>query len=466
MRETANNSSFQNGKENILSEFDEKSEKNAQNGEDFKESNFNTKIKDISDFKKEELIEYANRHPIAIPTETVYGLAAPATNRRVIDKIFEVKRRPKNNPLILHVVDPNFDDYLSYPVCHCGKCNIQDIVEYFSNTGKRAEIEKKLSDCVYIKNPKSLLHAVGGIINKNLMEKFWPGPLTLLFPRGSKDKMGVFAKEKNANDSILENEEFIAIRSPLHPVARKFIEIVGPVFAPSANLSGKVSTTRQEHVETDLNGRVEIIIKETANYALFGLESTIYSAYSNKILRPGSISREQIDEVVGPLLKNTQFNFDTRPAPIVPGTKHKHYVPTCPFLLCEVNEIVEKISQSGNFQNENSQNANSEENSKTKPQVFGVVVTDDVLKEKIENSQIFCVSFQDANYSEIVRQMKSENKNVVILYDIGRTIKCQQSQIFSALRSLEKDCDQIFMLKVADEAIADRIKRASGHVDV
>ena len=214
---------------------------------------------------------------VVFPTETVYGLGADALDAGAVSKIYAVKGRPPDNPLIVHVPDA------------------RGIYEY-------AEVPA----------------AAEQIINK-----FMPGPLTL-----------VLRKLDNRLDASCMLDT-VAIRVPGSRTARKLIELAGvPIAAPSANLSGKPSPTSAEHIIKDLSGRAEIII--CGENCEIGLESTVISFNSDgslNILRPGFITREDLSgfkvrEDSGPCLS----------APAAPGMKYKHYSPDAPLYILSGGE--------------------------------------------------------------------------------------------------------------------------------
>ena len=181
---------------------------------------------------------------VAFPTETVYGLGGNGLDSAACEKIYLAKGRPSDNPLILHI----------------------------------SEIEE-LDRIVAEVSPQA----------RALMDAFWPGPLTMIF----KKKDIVPAKATGGLDTV-------AVRFPNHPVARAIIRAAGlPIAAPSANSSGKPSPTRASHVEYDLNGKIDMIVDGGA--AEWGLESTIVDVSDEipMILRPGAVTKEMIEEVVG-----------------------------------------------------------------------------------------------------------------------------------------------------------------------
>lgn len=217
--------------------------------------------------KKEEIV--------AIPTETVYGLAANALKSEAVEKIFLAKGRPADNPLIVHISDiSSFPEY-----CY----------------------------------PTEEAYA--------LAEKFWPGPLTIILPK------------KDVIPSIVSaGLDTVAIRMPAHPVARKIIENCGfPLAAPSANISGKPSPTRAEHVISDMKNNDYVSAVVDGGACECGIESTVVSLTGDHpcLLRPGAVTVEQLREVL-PDLTVAEAVLQILPEnekALSPGLKHKHYAP-------------------------------------------------------------------------------------------------------------------------------------------
>ncbi len=211
---------------------------------------------------------------VAFPTETVYGLGANALMGRAVDRIFEAKGRPNDNPLIVHVSDISQVDALV------------------------AEIPQKA---------------------KILMEKFWPGPLTIIMKKAEIVPINVTA-----------GLETVGIRFPENPVAREFLRLAGvPVAAPSANTSGRPSPTSAKHVIEDLYGRIDAVID--GGHSKFGLESTIIdmSGCVPMVLRPGSVTVEALRDAIGEVEVDPAI-MDRPDEDIVaraPGMKYKHYSP-------------------------------------------------------------------------------------------------------------------------------------------
>ncbi len=215
----------------------------------------------------------ASGKTVIFPTETVYGLGANALDEEAAAKIYQAKGRPSDNPLLVHVAD---------------KEDVYDLVE---NIDSRAKL---------------------------LMDRFWPGPLTI-----------VFKKKDIIPDRTSGGLDTVAIRMPSDQVARDLIRQAGvPIAAPSANISGRPSPTKPEHIIRDMDGRVDgILVGGPCNY---GVESTIVDLSGDvaMVLRPGSITLEMLGEVLGqvnldPSLKNKDDNIRAK----APGMKYKHYSP-------------------------------------------------------------------------------------------------------------------------------------------
>jgi L-threonylcarbamoyladenylate synthase len=207
---------------------------------------------------------------VAMPTETVYGLAADATSDAAVAAIYAAKERPTINPLIAHVPD------------------IETARE----------------------------HAIFGSEAETLASAFWPGPLTLVLPVASTSRISLLARA---------GLDTVAIRSPSHETARALIEAAGaPLAAPSANRSGSVSPTTAAHVVDDLDGRVDWILD--GGPCRHGVESTIVACFGGRpeLLRPGAITREAIESVLGSPIDSTGA---ARTAPSAPGQLASHYAP-------------------------------------------------------------------------------------------------------------------------------------------
>ena len=211
---------------------------------------------------------------VAFPTETVYGLGADALNPMACEKIFHIKGRPVDNPLIVHVA------------------SVEDAKTLAKNWTEQAD---------------------------RCAAKFWPGPLTIVLP-----------KDDIIPEIISGGLDTVAIRMPSHPVALALIQASNcPLAAPSANISGKPSPTDGEHVWQDLKGKVPFILD--AGKTAYGLESTVLdlSGTIPVILRPGGITLEQIEAELGhvELDKGVDGQLQVSTKPKSPGMKYRHYAP-------------------------------------------------------------------------------------------------------------------------------------------
>ncbi|MBI1267366.1 MAG: threonylcarbamoyl-AMP synthase [Cryomorphaceae bacterium] len=213
---------------------------------------------------------------VAIPTETVYGLGADGLNPSATGKIYTAKGRPSDNPLILHISD-------------------------------RAQLE------MIAETNHPMLEA--------LMSAFWPGSLTLVLP-----------KKEVVPPTSTGGLDTVAVRMPNHKIALEIIRKAGvPIAAPSANTSGKPSPTNAQHVAEDLTGRIAAIVN--AGPCTIGVESTVLDLTQEKpaILRPGAVTRDQIESVIGALGSATADISKHSP-----GTRYRHYCPNAEVII--INE--------------------------------------------------------------------------------------------------------------------------------
>jgi L-threonylcarbamoyladenylate synthase len=211
---------------------------------------------------------------VAFPTETVYGLGADAFNPLAVARIFEVKRRPYFDPLIIHVANP---------------ADVKNLVNEIPSNAKK------------------------------LTERFWPGPLTV-----------VLLKDENIPDIVTAGLPTLAIRMPNHPMALSLIkESNSPIAAPSANLFGYLSPTTAEHVREQLGDQVDLILD--GGPCPVGVESTIVSFLEEKprLLRPGGVSLEEIESIIG----KVEISQIEGEKPSAPGMLPKHYAPRTPIVL-------------------------------------------------------------------------------------------------------------------------------------
>ena len=221
---------------------------------------------------------------VAIPTETVYGLAADALNGEAVANIFKAKGRPMDNPLIVHIADLS---------------QVDDLVAF---------VPPVLED---------------------LAKAFWPGPLTV-----------ILEKSDLIPDEVSAGLDTVAIRMPSHPVARAIIKAAGtPLAAPSANTSGKPSTTSAQHVLNDYGAAGPLAAIVDAGPCRVGVESTIVSLLGERprLLRPGGVGPEQLREVLGRLEVDQAVTGLLSDDAVVraPGMKYKHYAPRAQVIVVE-----------------------------------------------------------------------------------------------------------------------------------
>lgn len=223
---------------------------------------------------------------VAIPTETVYGLAANALDAGAVTKIFIAKNRPQFNPLIVHCA------------------TTEQALSYAQNIPEEA---------------------------RELAEKYWPGPLTL-----------ILKKKEIIPDIVTAGHEWVGLRVPQHPITLELLSTINfPLAAPSANPSGYVSPTTAEHVAEGLNGKIDYILN--GGPCKVGVESTIISFSTNPptLLRHGGIPLEKIKTVIPQLQISQQEQED---APISPGQLASHYAPRKKVYLGNVHELANKFS--------------------------------------------------------------------------------------------------------------------------
>lgn len=254
---------------------------------------------------KEEIMEagklLSSGEIVAIPTETVYGLAANAFDGKAVAKVFEAKGRPQDNPLIVHVSDIS---------------QVEKLVSVFP---EKAKI---------------------------LAQRFWPGPLTMIMP-----------KSELIPDEVTCGLDTVAIRFPSHKTAQKIIDAAGvPLAAPSANRSGSPSPTSAKHVFNDMDTRIPLIIDD--GECEVGVESTVVTLAKEppELLRPGAVTLEMLREAIGEINVSqavlSKLAEGERPAS--PGMKYKHYAPKAEVTIVEGGiekfaQYVKNNAQSGDY---------------------------------------------------------------------------------------------------------------------
>ena len=229
---------------------------------------------------------------VAIPTETVYGLAANAYDETAIAKIFEAKGRPQDNPLIVHIA------------------SIDTLYELASTV------------------PKTALKCA---------EKFWPGPLTLVLP-----------KTEKVPNAVSAGLGTVAVRMPLSQTARDIIKKSGlPLAAPSANISGSPSPTTAQHVLNDMNGKIDaVVMGESCDV---GVESTVITLAGEHpvLLRPGGVTLEQLQEILPDIEVNPAVlsELKANEEAASPGMKYKHYAPKTETFLVEGDTFADFVNR-------------------------------------------------------------------------------------------------------------------------
>lgn len=255
---------------------------------------------------KEAAEEIKNGNLVLFPTETVYGIGANALNAEAVKKVFIAKGRAQDNPLIVHV------------------CSIE-------------MVEKIVQEITPLE--------------KKLMEKFWPGPLTIIFNRKS---------EKIIPNVVTANLDTVGIRMPSNKIAKKLIQEAGvPIAAPSANISGKPSGTKVEDIIEELDGKVQYILD--GGVTDIGLESTVIRVNNEviNILRPGKITKEELQEVANQVEIDLHVlgKVEKNEKVASPGMKYRHYAPNTKCMMVYSNneeDMINKINEiTLDMQNEN-----------------------------------------------------------------------------------------------------------------
>ncbi|KMT22797.1 L-threonylcarbamoyladenylate synthase [Clostridium cylindrosporum] len=313
---------------------------------------------------------------VVFPTETVYGLGANALDEKACEKIFMAKGRPQDNPLIVHVDN-------------------KDISKFVKSIPENVKI---------------------------LIDRFWPGPLTI-----------ILEKKDIIPDSITGGLKSVAIRMPESTIARKLIKASGvPIAAPSANLSGKPSPTTIDHCIRDLSGRVSMIIGGVE--CRCGLESTVVEAgeTSVTILRPGEVTKEMIEDLgikvdIDPTIMESLGDV----VPKSPGMKYKHYAPDSDMTIVtgDLNKVIDYIN-------------NEAKKIALEGKRVGIIATNETLGE-YHNGTVLSIGSR-GNLNEVA------------------------SKLFDVLREFDKiGVDYILSEGFIDEgvglAIMNRLKKAAGH---
>lgn len=257
---------------------------------------------------------------VAFPTETVYGLGANALDAQACARIYEAKQRTLNDPLIVHI------EQNSTP---------ETLVQNGWITFEPSNIQTVRT----LRTPQTLQTLE---TFRTLQTHFWPGPLTLVLPRG-----------KHIPTIVSSGRDTVAMRMPNHPVAQALIQAGGvPIAAPSANRFGHVSPTTAQHVLDDLDGRIDLVLDGGPTH--IGVESTVLDLTSHppRILRPGGITREQINAVLsaeclvlsGESVSLQPSAVSPQPMP-APGMLEKHYAPNARLIITnDIDDLLARYS--------------------------------------------------------------------------------------------------------------------------
>ena len=314
---------------------------------------------------------------VAFPTETVYGLGADALNEDAAAKIYAAKGRPSDNPLIVHITE-----------------------------------RKMLDGIVSEVSPQAEL----------LMEKFWPGPMTLIFKKSDLVPYGTTG-----------GLDTVAVRMPSHPIARAVIDAGGGyIAAPSANTSGRPSPTTAQHVEEDLGEAIEMIID--GGQVGIGLESTIVDFTEDVpvVLRPGYISLEMLQETLGDVrMDKGLIAADSKVRPKAPGMKYRHYAPKADLAIVEGTEeaVVKKINELA-------------AKAKARGEQVGIIATDET-KDRYPEGLVVSIGSR-----------KEEETIAHHLYEVLRDFDQ------SAVKSIYSEA---FYTPRMGQAIMNRLLKAAGH---
>ncbi|MGL4911999.1 MAG: L-threonylcarbamoyladenylate synthase [Romboutsia sp.] len=328
---------------------------------------------DMKEIKKQaKLLSEGNT--VIFPTETVYGLGANALDENAVKKIYEAKGRPSDNPLIVHIYEK------------------KEVYDLANDVSENAEI---------------------------VMGKFWPGPITIILNK--KDIV------PNTTSGGLDT---VAIRMPSHKIAREIIKQAGvPIAAPSANISGRPSPTKANHVKEEMEGRVGgIVLGGDSN---FGLESTVLDLTGKipMILRPGSITKEDLEEILGkvdldPSLAKKEDNKKAK----APGMKYTHYSPDADVFIVsgESVNVINKVNELTELNHKN-----------------GL------------NTGVMCLE-------------KNKCKYMAKVISLGETLEEVASNLFDALREMDKlnidiiYCEE-FETTGLGQAIMNRLLKSAGY---
>lgn len=374
--------------------------------------------------------------PVAFPTETVYGLGADATRSAAVQGIYRAKQRPSDNPLIVHIDSLEMLDRLLNPTMP--------------------------SSPTSTKTPRIAIPP----IYKPLIERFWPGPLTIILPNPSGSELA---------PEVTSNLTTFGARMPSSPLARLLIHVTNrPLAAPSANASTKPSPTTAQHVYHDLHDRINLILDGGPSGV--GVESTVVDGLCDPpaILRPGGIGVEELRDCPGWEKMTVSYHdgtLDLKDIPRAPGMKYRHYSPKARVVLFEAGSNPTCVAR--HVQKDLQDSAIGAHN-------IGVVRTrnwkqglglapDDVLANAlkpvpaaIDNLLSFPIPVQETG-------SPSSRTKVAYDYHLGSDTVSIAHGLFAALRALDEfDVDVIYVEGISDTdgdlaaAVMNRLRKAAG----
>ncbi|CAM1506934.1 Fc.00g065750.m01.CDS01 [Cosmosporella sp. VM-42] len=386
--------------------------------------------------------------PVAFPTETVYGLGADATRSSSVKGIYSAKGRPSDNPLIIHV------------------CDLEMLREYLGAPGQQNGTHNGTQDAI----PS---------IYKTLIERFWPGPLTILMPNPEPSKLA---------PEVTAGLKTFGVRMPSSPLALSLIRLAGvPLAAPSANASTKPSPTTAQHVMDDLNGRIELILD--GGSCPVGVESTVVDGLCDPpvVLRPGGIGMDELRSCPGwegAVKGYKDQSEEGKATPRAPGMKYKHYSPKARVVLYEssykkgARGVVAADIEAARA----TTNGHSSTNGDTGSRRVGVIRTQrwelgaGLRCGELEPSQKGAQEdghLDDTPYKIFEGELRSEKGDrigQVLDIDLGKDTESIARGLFSALREFDRrGADTIFVDGIEDRidiaaAVMNRLRKAASEI--
>ena len=371
---------------------------------------------DKENVRDEDLLEAAHiirkGGLVAFPTETVYGLGANALDEEAAKKIYEAKGRPSDNPLIAHIAQ-------------CSE--LEPLVSEIPEAGRR------------------------------LMEAYWPGPLTLVFPKSDRVPYGTTG-----------GLDTVAVRMPSDPVARALIRLAEvPVAAPSANTSGRPSPTEAGHVYEDMNGQIDMILD--GGPVGIGLESTIVDVTGPvpMLLRPGAITLEMLRETVGDVEVDPAVSgpvtLDRKPK--APGMKYRHYAPAAELILVEADESGDNDSRESEGGKVRDRQQDPQEKGKGNQNPAGDRVVSAITRKALEDLEkgmevgILCADETRDFYPRgaVIRSLGTRSREETIAHNLFKALR-----EFDDLK-VDRIYSESFSRERLGQAIMNRLTKAAGY---